>query len=324
MRRAVVTLGLSAGLSAGLAASCMAADGLVLELANAHLRVCVRPDLGGKIISICDADGRERLSRSNRLYSPRRYGMPYAESEFDGFDEVFPNLTAESITLADGSVVELPDHGEVWTQAWDILDEPGIALAVNGVALPYRLERRLTLSDATLVCDYRVLALGEKGDKNAIAIPYAFCHHPLFSLQPNMRIIQDDQQLGIGLYSHGVDIKTKGAEQQWQWFAHRLGPIGPDSGRFWKVVSTNLTDAVGLQWPDGGRLLMQWDVAVAPNAAWWCSEGGVAGLNHIACEPAVSRHDRLSEAMADGSARLLRPGEEHRWQLRLTLFTGEP
>lgn len=282
-------------------------------LANDAIRLAVRPDLGGKVVSLRDAAGVEWLSRSGRPYADRVPGMAYGEAEFDGIDEVFPNLAIGAMDLADGTQVALADHGEVWTQAWDPIDEgPGvIALVVTGKALPYRLERRIRLDGNAAVFAYSLRHTGGP------AFPYTHCFHPLFVLEGGLRVDLPDDQGCRYLYGKGVDL----AKGDLPWSAARaaLGDLDPASGRFWKVVALGVSTPVALVRADGSRCVMAWDTAALPHAAFWCSESGVAGLRHLACEPATSPHDRIGDALADGSVRHLAPGEVHTWTITVRL-----
>jgi galactose mutarotase-like enzyme len=289
-----------------------AAEPKVLD--NGIIHVEVRTDLGGKITSLKDSAGNERLSRSAKAYVERSEGMTYGDSEFDGIDEVFPNLSAETITLADGQTVELPDHGELWTQRWRTLPgREGIHLTVDGRALHYRFERWLTVEDNTVKLDYRVYNTG------TVAFPYAYAFHPLFALSDGMSIDVPADQPCASPYAKGGILGPANEVQPWSWMTERLGPLATGNNRYWKVVVHDCPVPVTLRWPDGGSVVMEWTQEALPHAAIWCSEGGVADLQHLACEPSVIRHDRLSAGIADGTARTLAPDEVHTWTITLRL-----
>jgi hypothetical protein len=85
-------------------------------MSNSHLRVVVLPELGGKIWQITDLrNGRDLLWHNPRLAAHRvDIGSLYDDVFFGGWDELFPNDEPEQ--LAGESY---PDHGELWTAAWD-------------------------------------------------------------------------------------------------------------------------------------------------------------------------------------------------------------
>lgn len=285
----------------------------LLRLANDQISIAVRADLGGKVISLRDANGLEWLSRSDRPYAKRSDGMSYGSSEFDGIDEIFPNLNKEELTLADGRKVSLNDHGEVWTKVWTRLDEPGIALAVEGSDFPYRLERRIRLEGASVVFSYRLVHTGTE------PFPYAYCFHPLWAIHAGLRVEMLAEQPCIWLYGKGVEGLGKGEDFPWSQSAAAIGPIRAESGRFWKVVAKHVSGPVRLVNGSGAALRMEWDTTVHPHAAFWCSESGVSNLQHLACEPATSPQDALSAAIADSTARTLSPGEVHSWTITVHL-----
>ena len=101
-----------------------------IELHNGLISVTVLPELGGKISSIRNvATGREWLWTSPFIeYKEPRYGASYIE-EYDsgGIDECFPTVDACHHPSHPWDGVYVPDHGEVFSQEWEV-ESSGIGL----------------------------------------------------------------------------------------------------------------------------------------------------------------------------------------------------
>jgi len=95
----------------------------VVRLTNETAEIAVMPQLGARLLSLRNLhSGREWLWRPTgplRLFrnSP---GAEFSTGTMVGADECLPTIAA-----CDVAGRKLPDHGEVWTQAWT-LDEPAL------------------------------------------------------------------------------------------------------------------------------------------------------------------------------------------------------
>ncbi|WP_035992199.1 hypothetical protein [Leptolyngbya sp. KIOST-1] len=164
------------------------AQGLTLE--NDGIRLTVRPDLGGRI------DQLEDLSTGHRwLWHPPDYragatrSLPVGASFDDhwsgGWDEVFPNDAAGPFRDRD-----LVDHGELWSQAWEIREQSPtcLTLAYQCQTVPVQVEKTIQLDarlpQATLV--YRFHNQSEQ------AIPFLFKHHAAIAIEAGDEILLPD------------------------------------------------------------------------------------------------------------------------------------
>mgnify|MGYP001828069752 FL=1 len=75
--------------------------------------------------------------------------------------------------------------------------------------------------------------------------------------------------------------------------------------------------------PDGARLDLDWDREFAPVLRVWLSNSGWSadGQTNVqyGLEPVTSADDDLCAAVEQGRARMLEPGAEIRWWVRLRL-----
>jgi galactose mutarotase-like enzyme len=178
-----------------------------LEMSNEEIALIVVPDLGGKVASITHrSTQREWLWKSPYLaYREPIYGASYIH-EFDlgGLDECFPTIAPTFFPAEPWAGTRMPDHGEVWSQAWDVEihqspERIELAMGCYGVRLPYRFERTITVeADKALArLDYRVTNL------SPFAMPFIWSIHPLLNIEPGMRL-----SLPAGVSQIRVDFST--------------------------------------------------------------------------------------------------------------------
>ena len=119
-----------------------------IALRSGQLELVTIPALGGKVSHLRRLDGREWLWRSDVIpFRAVRPDASYLElGDNGGWDECFPNV-------APGGAPgwrDLPDHGEVWSQPWDmVVTEHDAGTTLHGVvrstSRPFELRRDITL-----------------------------------------------------------------------------------------------------------------------------------------------------------------------------------
>jgi hypothetical protein len=300
------------------------ADTTMLVLSNRYLSVSFLPEIGGKIISIRDAGGREYVSRSTVPYVRRTFGMSYGETEFDGIDECFPSLGKCAYPAGPWEGTEIVDHGELCTSAWEHVPGDGVVLEARGVRLPYVFRRQATLEGRSLVLRYSVRNLSDH------PMPYIYLFHPLLAGDTGCGLeIPPQAQILIGP-SKGGFLGQNGDVKSWSQLRDERGrpfeefQFASDSGRYYKYYTDGSeTGRTALRYADGSGLGMTWSSEQLPYLAVWCSEGGVQGLHHLAPEPSVSQWDRLDEAYRGGQAAVIPPSGVSQWWIRLELLDSE-
>src|SRR5579872_4950307 len=83
-------------------------------------RVAILPLAGGKISSIQLA-GREMLQEPLTGNFSRSRTMPFDSGDASGWDECLPSV-APCRVRTDGGTAVIPDHGDLWRVAWQILE----------------------------------------------------------------------------------------------------------------------------------------------------------------------------------------------------------
>jgi galactose mutarotase-like enzyme len=291
-----------------------------LRLESERIQVVITPDLGAKIVSFYDkANQHEWLAPPMRPLKQTAYGADFVSQDMSGWDEMLPTIVA-----CDYRGALLPDHGEVWSIPWQVVEtSTAVAASVSGVALPYRLIRTAALvAPDCLELDYTLVHTGKQ------AFPYLYAAHPQFLTNAHTRlvlpaevkqmvnVIVDDPAWG--------DAETA---QAWPeavdrhghtWRLDRVRSTEHHTCRKFYVPPESPVGWASLVQEDKGCLLqMEWDVAELPYLGLWVDEGVHNSLPVAAFEPSNAYYDSLVWALENDRLPWLEPGQEHAWQIRV-------
>jgi galactose mutarotase-like enzyme len=301
-------------------------DVAAIILENNTLKVSVLPGIGSKIASIVYKPRNYEILWQNpgKKYKKSNYGDPYSEGECSGFDEMFPSITRCIYEDFPWAGVEIPDHGEVWSLPWDVKLGKGHAmLAVHGVRLPYKLNKRVCLEDNRLRIDYEAENLSD------FDLDFIWAGHPLFKASKDMEFIVPPQMHKIvnavpgqrlpdygKVYDFPTAQRADGAELN-------LAVIPPQNGygyqkyyfmgrvpEGWCVLRDTVRRlSIGLSFPK----------EKVPYLGMWLNEGGWHGQYNVAPEPATGAMDSVSAAKMWQMNSRLGARAHLKWHLAITL-----
>ena len=305
-----------------------------ITLQNQFIRMRFIPELGGKIVEIYDIkNNHEWLWRDkSRPIKLAKYGDAYDRYDISGFDECFPNIGISK--YPDNDEVELPDHGEIWSLPWEIINSAAdFSASVTGKLFNYRFIRKISLEDRKITLSYSVSNNGDSEFK------YMWSAHPLFKIDEDMKIEISGNPKMLKEFGYGGRIGEDGegwygghlSEHTWP---KVIGSDGNINDMSEVSLAKILTDKVVLDAPfDGvvklkklksGRVLtMKFAPTEIPflgicyNFGAWPLAGEPA--TWVALEPTTGRTDRLDECMKLGSANILKAKESKTWQLELEI-----
>lgn len=152
-------------------------------LENDFLKVVILPEFGGKITEIWDkrANYQWLWTDPSRKIRDRKIGESYESHDISGFDDCFPNIGVSKYPL--DSSLELPDHGDLWTQnaSWNA-NTNSCTTVIKGVSFNYLFERTLSLKGESLEVNYLI----QNKDKSEFIGFWSA--HPLFNAVDGMQI----------------------------------------------------------------------------------------------------------------------------------------
>ena len=247
-------------------------------------------------------------------------GAPFDASQAWGWDEMFPAIQAETFEDEAGRKMEVPDHGEVWTRSWKIVETNGadmIALSVEGDDLRYRFSRTTRLLSGTVRHEYTLRNF------RSYPLPWMWAAHPLFVLTENATLTAPPTWDTVR-NAHDSPFMP-GYDQLYPYpgDTFRLDTLpSPRKGvvqkYFFEHANTDAAAEVVLNLPEiDRRISVRADPLVAPWYGVWCNAGGLFGHANVAVEPASAPMDSLSAAARLGRLPQLAPAQSISWWLEV-------
>lgn len=287
----------------------------VVRMENDFLQVDVAPTVGGKIVNILDkSSGYEFLWHNPQLklkqYSP---GAEYDPNFYGAVDELLPNDIPETLNGLDS-----PDHGELWTLAFDYRREQD-SLVLAGVlplcGLAY--ERKITLRPDSphLDLDYRI--------QNPTGAQRVF----LWKLHAALNIEPGDQVVCPARTAQAVDLEWSrwNSLEPFAWpniEGQRADQI-PPCGDMVDFLFLYDLEAGEMAWKSATRGLTfaySFDLEVFPYAWFFASYGGFDGHYTAILEPCTAMPLSVNEAAKLGQCSVLQAGEQI--ETRVTIYAG--
>jgi len=159
-----------------------------IELENAEIAIVIRPDLGARIDRLLDKrTGHDWIWHPPQYDSTQTRAIELGES-FDqhwtgGWDEIFPNDAAGEFQGR-----QLVDHGEFWSQSWDILElaESSIRLGLSCQTVPVQVEKTIRLENDQVELGYEFKNLSDQ------PVSFLFKQHAAIAIEADDEIILPD------------------------------------------------------------------------------------------------------------------------------------
>lgn len=299
---------------------------VVLE--NAVLRVVVMPETGGRIYSIVHKPTDTEFLWHNPRGVPRPvpFGASFDDNLVGGWDDLLP--TVDACTFGGERI---PDHGELWSLAWDWQPTPTtdgsvcLYTAVSAPITPIRFERWLTLDAVRpdVRIRYRLSNLA------AYPLELIWGIHPMFAISPQHRL---DLPAGAMLVDQAsaAQLGTAGQEYTWPVLPTAAGDIDMRvilpaeamvSGGHYATAPSEAWFALTDQAKQVG-IAMVYPPDVF-RALWlWMSYGGWRGHYHLAVEPWVGYPLALDQAVAAKRQYTLGALQSITYEVSVLAYTG--
>ena len=296
---------------------------IVLE--SPYLRVVVDPGNGGKIRSMRSLrTGREFFYQDSRRTFDA--GRGYSYHDIGGMDECFPSVAQCRGRLGDGATYDYPDHGYLWSCAWEVEDVGALEASLSCVipALHCSFRRRCVLeSDRTLLLEYTVVS------RNTQAIPFVYSAHPLLAADERTTVHFPSD--AARAYVAGAN--TGAAVGSWMSLADPLpaevgGPFQLQRRTVVKLFTERLTTGwAAVSYPDSGeRLTFTFDPDKLPHLGYLSCQGNDnLGDGHftneflLAFEPTTGIGDDLDTNLRTNTMQWLAPGDSWSFWLRISV-----
>jgi galactose mutarotase-like enzyme len=260
-------------------------------------------DEGARVQHLRDrVSGRELLLQRAAEPGPR---VDFLAACTGGWDELFPT---------DSEWQEHPDHGRVWTAAFDVVEAGGDAAAfrVELDSPPVEIERRLSLLAPPrrgLRAETTLRARGPTG-------PFLWAAHPMLAVEAGWRI-----ELPEGARNFEADRELPGRPPPGPLDAAQVDETAVIPARADEVCEVVYVDGVAaaaVRSPDGAHVTRaSWDESFLRHL-WLVTITGRFGLDDcLLIEPCTSRPYRLEDSIEAGTAGSLEAGEHVSWWFEL-------
>ena len=292
-----------------------------IEARWGSLRIALVPERGAKVVSLCHVpSGREWLYRDRRRPWRRcDIGDPFDLSGLAGWDECFPSVAAGR--YPGDNAVHLADHGDVWSQPWQVTAEPlRLTASVAGSALPFTFTRIVEpVADDALRWSYQV--------HNADSRPliHGWSAHPLLSVAGGLRVECASVRMWPE-FTDGRRIQQADVERsvQWTWpsassggLTHDLSRIEPSAGVTDKVVLAASRTIRLVDNDDAAWLQFELDPGAIPYVGL-CVNGGAWPDSDpqvwVAVEPTMAVADDLAASHRRGGFAEVPAGSTASWE----------
>ncbi len=279
-----------------------------LTIENKKISLTTIPELGGKIISIVNKDTGFDFIWRNKVIKLQKfsYGSPYALSDSSGIDELFPNIGGGKYIDFPWENIDIPDHGEIWSQSFKTtVEEDKIIQIVCGVRFPYIFNREISIDDNVIKLSYRVENL------NQFKFNFTWAIHPIFKLLEDTEIIvEGSPDVTVDYNSTNKELISRDKKYIWPVIEAEDGEkmdfskVAKNKGEAFKLVLSNLsTGLVTLKYGDKNEKI---DVIFNKNENKYCglwlnSKGWPAGneckYNHVSIAPGNAIMGSLEECI---------------------------
>ncbi|MBR9912739.1 MAG: DUF5107 domain-containing protein [Gammaproteobacteria bacterium] len=295
---------------------------IVLE--NSHLRCEWLPGYGSKLASLIAKGGsgtRELLyqARTEKLTKPP-YGATFSDYDLSGFDECFPTITECAFPGELQRSTVVPDHGELWTAAWEVLASSSteITFRARSQAFGYQLTKSIALTDNRLTSHYQLTLL--EGRKE---LPFIWTPHALFNPGANTQLlIPAHMNEIITVTDHSGELGQQGAIHSYPRTTAANNKVvdiskiedrlAQNCEKFYFTSTLKPEDQFGFM-DDQHRVLMTVDTDKVLYLGIWKNQGGYMNDYNFALEPCTGIYDSLYDAYSNNRCATITEGETCNW-----------
>jgi galactose mutarotase-like enzyme len=307
-----------------------------ITLCNGSLRVCVVPEEGGRIASLCDTDAQvEYLLQPGEPYRRPARLNPWDRFEISacaGIDECLPSVGACGPETPGGPV---PDHGDFWRLHWAVStsDNNSLSMAATGYSRPLLFEKRLRLRASALEIHSSI-----RNQRDA-PVPFLYALHPLLAIDPGDRIVLPPEVSRVRVESSRHDrVGAPGATIAWA----KPGGAGSalDLSRAEAISAGTAemfyTDRLQSGWcglyraRHGQGICLRFDARLLPYLGLWLCFGGWPEDESrprqyaVAFEPTVAPRGTLASALESRQAPVLAAHESFDFDMVLEQIGPAP
>lgn len=303
-------------------------DQEALSIESERIAAQFLPGIGAKMCSLVykPLDRELLVQAPGETYRLQPYDGIYVDGECSGFDDMFPTVDACHYEEYPWQGIRLPDHGEVWSLAWEsAIQRDLLWFSVHGVRFPYHLEKWISFTaEDTLHIRYRLT--------NPTSFPFRFlwAAHIMLSLEEGCHLaLPDGVRSVVCTLGQGGDLGSYGDESPWP--IVRL-PDGRERDlRLLRPRSTGVLEKyyVKGRMPEGWctlryprsnfALTLSFPVDKVPYLGILPNEGIWRDMYNVFIEPATASYDRIDAAGLHNALSVVQGNAAYEWYLDIAV-----
>lgn len=270
-------------------------------LNNGEVELAVVPELGSKIISLKNLrTGREWLwhPEDNLKLFRNQPRDDFSASPLVGTDECLP-----TILPCRWRGRELPDHGEVWNQPWQVDDDAwrngSLATSIQLNLSPLAFRRTIELHGSEVQFAYQLTNSGTTTESFVWAI------HPLLRLTAGDELELPESTRALLNGETWTDAVASAIPEK-----NCAKAFARPVSEGWAAIRNEA---------QGDRLEFAWDPSENNTLGLWLTRGGWHGHHHFAIEPTNANDDSLAVAAGRQHCGTVAGNGTIAWQLTLRI-----
>ena len=297
----------------------------IVGLANDEIEIRVVPQLGSKICSL-----RDRIAAREWMWQPpgplryfsNRTGDGFADSTLIGADECLPSIAACRWRNR-----ELTDHGEAWTEAWD-LDEDALVdqRVVTRLRLPIsplEVERTIQLQKNRVQLNYELRNIGDE------PLEYLWALHPMMAIKDGDQLVLPSECNCVRLDATVINCNLGGRGQTIR-YPEPASDVNLEFLEFGRKAAAVkfFTEPLSMGCAGlhnklhGEYIVFSVDPQELNTFGVWINRGGWSDFHHVAIEPTNGAPDPLDSAVDEWKRfSSLLPAETRQWEVNIFLGT---
>jgi len=300
-----------------------------LNISNDFVSLTAIPSLGGKIVSVENKKSGFDFAFKNPYIKNHscKYASDYSDSSASGIDECFPTVALSKYTEYPWENIEIPDHGEIWSQEMETeVTGKTIIQKVHGIRFPYIFNRAINIEDNSVSLNYRVENLSN------IDYKYIWSIHPHFVLLENTEINMEKGADVFVDFTKTNDFQLKTFKYKWPVLKTGDGKeidfskiTAIDNGQAEKLFVCNLKEGkVKLSYPEQDEsITFKFNNEVLRYCGIWIDRGGWPFNDNpykvLAIEPCNCITDRFEDTFKRGAFDVVKAKSYNEWKLELII-----
>ncbi|WZL74113.1 hypothetical protein QBE52_05075 [Clostridiaceae bacterium 35-E11] len=304
-------------------------NAIIME--NEKIKLSLLPELGFKMASMIYKDKNKELffQPTEKQYKKPSYGDAFASYDTSGCDEMLPTIDPCIYKNVQCKDILLPDHGEVWSRAWDVaISNNQIRGCIQLQSIPLIFEKSVQFEGNHIIKMDYVLTNREDTE-----IPFIWALHGLhvfdedtaMLLPPEVKQIINvhaNEKLGNVENVHTFPLAKNMDGDIWD--LRNLKDYQDRKSYKYYILNEIQNGQVGFYYrKEEIACLIQFDPVQIPYVGIWVNKGGFKGEYNCALEPTNGFYDDVSTAQKNKKVQYIKGKETLKWTIYLKVGNTE-